>query len=79
VTDANAEVTVVNALAHAEALRRRLVQTMGQRARSERLVHTRVGVQHAAKTRGAAHGQPRDALGVRAGRRTVSPHHPSAA
>jgi hypothetical protein len=72
-------VTVVNALAHAEALRRRLVQTMGQQARSERLVHTCVGGQHAAKTRGAAHAQPRDALGVRAGRRTVSPHHPSAA
>ena len=44
------EVTVVNALAYAEALRLRLVQTMGQRARSERLVHTCVGVQHTAKT-----------------------------
>src|SRR5262245_12635242 len=26
-------------------------------------MHTRAGVQHAAKTRGAAHEQPRDALG----------------
>ena len=40
-------------------------------------MHTHAGV-HAAKIRGAAHEQPRDALGVRAGRRTVSPHHPSA-
>jgi hypothetical protein len=36
---------------------------MGQRARSERLGHTRVGVQHAAKTWGTAYGQPRNALG----------------
>src|SRR5262249_53054896 len=44
------EVMVVNALAYAEALWLRLVQTMGQRARRERLVHTCVGVQHTAKT-----------------------------
>ena len=43
---------------------RRLVQTMGQRARSERLVHTSVGVQHAAKTWGTAYGQPWNAIGV---------------
>ena len=43
--------------------RRSLVQTMGQRAWSKRLVHTRGGVQHAVTTRGAAHGHPRDALG----------------
>jgi len=30
-----------------------------------------VGVEHAAKARGAAPREPRDALGVRAGRRTV--------
>jgi hypothetical protein len=34
------------------------------------------GVQDAAKARGAAPREQRDALGVRAGRRTVSPHHP---
>src|SRR5262247_2790181 len=50
----------------------------GTASTRERLVHTHAGVQHAAKIRGAAHAQPRDALGVRAGRRTVSPHHPSA-
>src|SRR5262249_4138513 len=49
----------------AEGRRLRLVHTMGQRAAStnERLMHTRAGVQHAAKTRDAAHEQPRDALG----------------
>jgi hypothetical protein len=50
----------------------------GTASMSKRLVHTHAGVQHAAKIRGAAHEQPRDALGRQAGRRTVSPHHPSA-
>ena len=43
--------------------RRSLVRTMGQRAWSKRLVHTRGGVPHAVTTRGAAHGHPREALG----------------
>src|SRR5262249_61795841 len=49
---------------------------MGQRAAStnERLLHTRAGVQHAAKTRGAAHEQPRDALGGHWPRAAVPPH-----
>src|SRR5262249_39063003 len=45
----------------------------GTASTSERLVYTRAGVQHAAKTRGAAHEQPWDALRVRVGCRTVSP------
>jgi hypothetical protein len=45
---------------------------------AEKLVQKLVGVQDAAKVRGAAPREQRDALGVRAGRRTVSPHHPSA-
>ena len=36
----------------------------GTASTSERLVHTHAGVQHAAKIRGAAHEQARDALGV---------------
>ena len=47
----------------------------GAASTNERLVHTRAGVQHAAKTRGAAHEQQRDALGVRARRRTAMPPH----
>jgi len=35
----------------------------GTASMSKRLVHTHAGVQHAAKIRGAAHEQPRDALG----------------
>src|SRR5262245_35995377 len=52
---------------------------MGQRAAStnERLMHTRAGVQHAAKTRGATHEQPRDALG-RLWLRAAMPPHPCA-
>ncbi len=47
----------------------------GAASTSERLVHTRMGVQHAAKTRGAAREEQRDALGVRAGHRTAMPPH----
>jgi len=45
-------VTVVNVLAHAEAwYKQRLVQTMGQRARRERLVYTRAGLTRSAAGR----------------------------
>jgi hypothetical protein len=47
----------------------------GAASTSERPVHTHAGVLHASKTRGAAHEQQRDALGARAGRRTVMPPH----
>jgi hypothetical protein len=40
---------------------------------SERRVHTRAGVPDAAMARGTAYGQPRDALGGWAGRRTAMP------
>ena len=46
---------------------------------SERRVHTRVGVKHAAKARGTPPWEPWDALGVHAGRRTAFPPHSLAA
>ena len=60
------EVTVVNALAHAEACcgdwyKRR----DSEHCRSESLVQTRASVQDAVKARDVAHGQPRGALGRR--------------
>jgi hypothetical protein len=69
-------VTDSNATRAAEGRRLRRVHTMGQRAAStnERLMHTRAGVQHAAKTRGAAHEQPRDALGGLWPRAAMPPH-----
>ena len=48
----------------------------GTASTSERRVHTRVGVEHTAKARGAAPREQRDALGVRTGRRTASPPTP---
>ena len=50
---------------------------MGQRARSESLVQTRVSVQDAAQAKEVAHGQPRGVLGRRC-RSTAMPPHPCA-
>ena len=51
----------------------------GTACTSERRVHTRVGVKHAAKARGTPPWEPWDALGVHAGRRTAFPPHSLAA
>ena len=85
-TDANATracrdcyTSSCSAVSAAEGRRLRRGHPMGQRAAStrERLLHPRAGVQHAAKTRGAAHEQPRDALGG-LGPRAAMPPHPCA-
>ena len=59
------EVTIIDALAHAEGCGDWYKQWDSEHCRSESLVQTRASGQDAAKARDAAHGQQQDALGRR--------------